>query len=97
MKKYAFKSVTEMSIEYRYIYDNSSDSPHKVDCEALKQIIKEEKFLAPSNYVNSNAVYVLNEIMSSTKWRLVSKLKIPHFISGPIKKVFRLVKRLLRG
>lgn len=97
VKKYAFKSVTEMSIEYRYIYDNSSDSPHKVDCEALKQIIKEEKFLAPSNYVNSNAVYVLNEIMSSTKWRLVSKLKIPHFISGPIKKVFRLVKRLLRG
>lgn len=96
VKKYAFKSVSEMAEEYKDIYMNSGSEERSVDCEALRYIIKEEKSLYSTNFTNNNAVYILNEVMNSTKWKLVSKFKIPRFISRPIKFVIRVIKSLLK-
>lgn len=96
VKKYVFKSVAEMAEEYRNIYDDPNNAVRVVDCDALKYLIKEEKDLYSSGYVSSNAVYVLNEIMNSTKWKLISMLKVPRFISRPAKVILRLIKKLIK-
>lgn len=96
VKKYRFKTVLEMAEEYRCIYNDSDINQHTVDYDALKYIIKEEKRLYSTNYVNNNAVYMLNEIMNSTKWKIISKIKIPQFISKPVKCVLRAIKRFLK-
>ncbi len=94
VKDYNFKSVLEMSQEYKTIYNLSQSKT--VDYEALRYIIKQESDLSGSFIVNnSDAQNMLNEILSSAKWRIVNKIRVPKIISRPLKSTFRLIKRIL--
>ena len=96
VKKYSFKSVQEMSQEYKAIYSDLKSEPKTVDYEALRYIIKQESTFAGNCGIgDSNAQNMLNEILGSAKWRIISKIKVPKFISKPLKAVFRLAKRIL--
>lgn len=95
VRNYRFKSVSQMAEEYRVIYSGTKEKRYP-DCKALKYLIKAEKqFCVMGSGIGYDASKdILNEILSSAKWRIVSKIKIPKFISRPLKFGFRLVKRL---
>ena len=97
VRSYEFKTVTQMGEEYNVIYDTKAQN-RSVDCVALREILKDEK-----NFYNRSTVVpdtesqrVLNEILTSAKWRVVNKIKVPAFVSKPVKAVLRKIKRLLK-
>ena len=94
VEKYHFKTVEEMANEYKVIYDVLENGV-SIDYEALKNIFKEEKKRSNVVVVNSNAQATLDEILRSAKWRFISKIKVPKFISAPAKKLLGLIKRFL--
>ncbi len=96
VERYAFKTVEEMANEYKTIYDVSNND-FEVDYDALKEIFKEEKKHSNVVVINSNAQLTLDAILSSAKWRFVSKIRVPKIISRPIKKILRVVKKFLKG
>lgn len=97
VEKYEFKTVTEMAEEYKAMY-NDTNAEFVVDYSELKEIIKEEK--NRSNVVgekNTEALATLDAILRSTKWRIISKIKVPGIISRPAKKILRVIKKILKG
>lgn len=97
VKKYEFKTVKQMGTEYGALYSDKATSKRAVDTEALRDIIKNEKLF--TNTGSGDSAYlqsVLNEVLSSTKWRLVNKIKVPKIISRPAKALFRILKKLLK-
>jgi len=94
VQNYKFKSVLEMAEEYRQIY--ATNSPIKIpDAQALRGIVKLENLLQHKKYHNDDASKkILCEILNSAKWKIVSKIKIPKFVSTPLKRCFCSVKRL---
>ena len=97
VRSYEFKTVSQMGEEYDAIYDTES-APKAVGCAVLREIIIEEKKFynrMPVSY-NTDAQNVLNEVLTSAKWRVVNKIKVPKFISKPLKAIFRVIKRILK-
>lgn len=94
VQSYNFKSVEQMSVEYKALYDSSLEK-REVDYEALRTIIKQELLLSGTGSGGA-AEAMLNDILSSAKWRIVNKIKVPKFISRPLKYAFRVLKRILR-
>lgn len=95
VKEYVFKSTGEMALEYKAIYNNPKHGT--VDCNALKFLIKEEDKLANCAVIDYETSTALNAILTSAKWRVISRIKIPKFISRPAKVIFRAVKRMIKG
>ena len=96
VKKYSFKSVQEMADEYKAIYNDVKNEKISVDYDALRYIIKEEKKISNVVVVDSNAQATLDAVLNSAKWRFVSKIKVPKFVSRPAKFILRSIKRLLK-
>lgn len=92
---YNFKTLEEMGEDYDNIYTLSE--PKSVNATLLKEIITDETNISVSYNPNMFAEHMLNEILSSAKWRLVSKIKVPKIISRPLKAILRRVKRLIKG
>ncbi len=98
VRNYEFKTVSQMGEEYNVIYDDKNAQSKTVDYAALRQVFKEEKhFYSCSNVVyDAAARNELNDILSSAKWRIVSKIRIPQSISKPAKKILGAIKRLIK-
>ena len=93
---YKFKTVEEMAEEYKVLYD-VLDKETVIDYEILRQFIKQEKICAGGSAVNNSAALtMLDGILRSAKWRIVSKIKIPRVISRPVKKLLKGIKKLLK-
>lgn len=71
IKKYKIKTTDDMIKEYIAIYDKSRGN-REVDADALREIIKNEQRVQASN--NND---LLNQILNSTKWKLINKIKFP--------------------
>lgn len=96
VEEYKFKTVTDMGEDYHSVY-TAKENRATVDYDALRQIIKDECRLSPNTVVNTYAERMLNDILSSAKWRIVNKIKIPRFISKPAKAALRLFKKIIKG
>ena len=96
IENYKFKTVEEMAEEYKVLYD-VSDKETVIDYEILRQFIKQEKICAGGAAVNNSAALtMLDGILRSAKWRIVSKIKIPRVISHPAKKLLKGIMKLLK-
>lgn len=96
IENYKFKTVEEMAEEYKVLYD-VSDKETVIDYEILRQFIKQEKICAGGAAVNNSAALtMLDGILRSAKWRIVSKIKIPRVISRPAKKLLKGIMKLLK-
>ncbi len=96
IKNYKFKTVAEMAQEYKALYDIKKTETN-IDYEALRQIIKQEGMCAGGSAINNSAALtMLDSILRSAKWRIVSKIKIPRVISRPAKKVLKGIIKLLK-
>ena len=96
VKRYAFKSIAEMTDEYKVIYNNSGYENRAIDYATLRYIIKQEKDFNFTGVTNDAAQSMLNAILSSAKWRIMSKIKVPKAISRPLKSIFKAFRKLLR-
>ena len=85
-----------MGEDYREIYsvDNANAS---IDYAVLRNIVKEELRFSSNIVVNTNADRMLTDILQSAKWRIISKIKVPKFISKPAKSVLRFIKKIIKG
>jgi glycosyltransferase involved in cell wall biosynthesis len=82
--KYKVKTIEEMSLEYKEIYDLSkSKKLNKENMDILKKIIKETT-AKPRVYSNE-----LDWILNSVKWRIISKVKVPKIVKKVVKKLMR--------
>lgn len=97
VRNYQFKTITQMGEEYKVIYDTKAPG-RSVDCAALRDIFENERHFYRARTIlhDTESQRVLNEILSSAKWRVVNKIKVPAFISKPVKAVVRKIKRLLK-
>ena len=91
VNNYKFKTVKQMAEEYNALYESGNET--SVDYEALKQVVLNE--LKGSGVIFANNP-MLDAILNSAKWRLVSKIKIPRIISRPVKKVLKGIKKLIK-
>ena len=83
IKNYKIKSVDEMSQEYAEIYKKHfTNLDSKPNFAYMKDKIKKLSI----QYVNSN-VQNYEWILNSLKWRIVSKIEIPQFISKMYRKI----------
>lgn len=74
IKKYKIKSSKEMALEYVPFYEKNVK--RNINEDLLRNIIKNENI---SNIGNCNEQ--LNEILNSTKWKLINKIKFsPKFV-----------------
>lgn len=89
IKNYHLKTTAEMSDEYSKLY--SVESPHEPGYEQLRDIIKNEP-----DFISNSPEKLLHELLTSTKWRIVSKIKIPKWLSRPVKKVLKGILKLVR-
>ena len=96
VKNYNFKTIADMGEDYREIYtvDNASAN---IDYAALRNIVKEELRFSSNIVVNTMADRMLTDILQSTKWRIISKIKVPKFIAKPAKSVLRFIKKIIKG
>lgn len=92
---YNFKTVEQMGNDYKLIYNNCKTN-RVVDYEQLRYILKEECRFAPNTVVNVGAARMLDDILRSAKWRLISKIRVPQFFSRPLKAVLRALKRIIK-
>ena len=95
VRDYNFKTVADMGVDYSKIY-SSSNRDVEVDYDELKRIVKEELRFSSNIIVNTNSDRMLTEILQSTKWRIISKIKVPRIISKPAKAFLRLVKKFIK-
>lgn len=75
---YRIKSIGDMCKEYIKIYN-------------LKPTVKEYMFVYLDNYIYPNEVELekLNEIINSTKWKLVNKIKFPKGFVIAVRKIIK--------
>ena len=84
-----------MGNDYFSVYDFERNQ-YSIDYEALKYIIKEELKMNFNVVANTEAERVLTDILSSAKWRIISRIKVPSIVAKPIKAVLRFVKKIIK-
>ena len=80
ISKYKLKTISEMSTEYENIYKENKSG--KINYEKLMDLIK----LGYNNSVDNNK---LEEILSSTKWKIISKINFSPRTTNIIRKILR--------
>ena len=84
-----------MGQDYLEIY-NLKNTETAIDYEALRYLVKQEVILAKNIIYNNEVEVMLDGILRSAKWRIVNKIKVPKFISKPLKAILRVVKRIVK-
>ena len=95
VENYKFKTVDAMGQDYLEIY-NLKNTETAIDYEALRYLVKQEVILAKNIIYNNEVEVMLDGILRSAKWRIVNKIKVPKFISKPLKAILRVVKRIVK-
>ena len=83
IKKYNIKNIDQMCCEYDKLYNNTTEISNKKFIYKFENL---NNIILPSE----NELEKLNEILNSTKWKLVNKIKIP-------KKIVFLVRKLRKS
>lgn len=83
IQKYKIKNLEEMNLEYKEIYTSKKDKK-EYSSNKLKKILKSEN-LCNGNYANDE----LEEILNSTKWKLINKISFSPRTTNIIRKIIR--------
>ncbi len=95
VENYKFKTVETMGQDYLKLY-TLKNADVAIDYEALRYLVKQEVILAKNIIYNNEVEVMLDGILRSAKWRIVNKIKVPKFLSKPLKAVLRLLKRIVK-